>query len=65
MQALKFPFIIMDNVKDLVRGWYRKELAAAQVECVHCLTLDSDSRYDPFVFSLDDIQITAAQGTTV
>lgn len=54
--------MIMDNVKDLVRGWYKKELSSVQVECTHCLALDSDSRYDPFIFSLDDVQITAAQG---
>ncbi len=61
-KATKFSSLILDHVKTLINCWYQKEHGSVNIACIHCTAQDSEGRFDPFIFSLEDIELTAAQG---
>jgi len=58
----KFMDLVLDNIKTLIDCWYKNEISEVSINCIHCLTRNSGYRYDPFVFTLSGIELTAAQG---
>lgn len=51
--------LIWENIDALVTGWYAEMLKTKDVACVHCL---KERSYDPFLFALNDLELTVATG---
>ncbi len=51
--------LIWESVDSLISGWYAEMLKSKDVACVHCLAART---YDPFLFSLNDLELTVAMG---
>ena len=51
--------LLWENVDSLISGWYAEMLKTKDVACVHCL---KERSYDPFLFSMDELELTVAAG---
>ena len=51
--------LLWESVDSLISGWYSEMLKTKDVACVHCL---KERSYDPYLFSMDDLELTVATG---
>lgn len=54
-----FASMLLDSINVFIEGWYKKQLQATKIYCVHCY---KEHSFDPFVFSLSDCELCAARG---
>lgn len=51
--------LIWENIDALCSGWFPGMLKGINVACAHCLR---ERSYDPFFFTLNDLEVTVAKG---
>eukprot|EP01104_Vermistella_antarctica_P008583 TRINITY_DN2152_c3_g2_i1.p1 TRINITY_DN2152_c3_g2~~TRINITY_DN2152_c3_g2_i1.p1 ORF type:complete len:2315 (-),score=537.97 TRINITY_DN2152_c3_g2_i1:61-7005(-) len=58
-QRSKLPTLLLDNINTLVDGWFKKQVDTVTIPCPHCVCEHS---YEPFTFSLNEIELMAMRG---